>query len=78
MSSILDQVNSQLQRFQPSSQTEYLALQFARRLDDLPTLRHYLVLFEHHSEEVLLRVLRECNQTLTGENFMRTLHHLTN
>ncbi len=78
MSNILDRVANSLGRFSPSKPTEYLALQIARRLNDLAAVRHYVVLFERYPEELLLDVYQRCASTgsLSGERFMSTLRKL--
>lgn len=79
MTHILNTLTEQAAGFKPSNPTEYLALQIARRLSDLGAVRHYAVLFEHHSEDVLLRVYSRCSkeQKLTGPDFMRIFRELT-
>ncbi len=79
MTNILNTFAEQTAEFTPNSPTQYLALQIARRLSDVDALRHYLVLFEHHPEDLLLRVYHRCcaQETLTGPDFMRTLRELT-
>lgn len=79
MSNILNTVASQAERFIPTNPTEYLALQVARKLGDMRAFRQYLVLFEHYSEDLLLRVFRRCleSETLTGEHYMQTFRELT-
>lgn len=79
MSDILSRVASQAAHFIPTNPTEYLALQVARKLDDLGAFRQYLVLFEHYPEDLLLRTFRRCSEseTLTGEHYMRTFRELT-
>jgi hypothetical protein len=79
MTNILNAIAKQSASFIPSNPTEYLALQIARRLSDETALRHYMILFEHHPEDLLLRVYRHCakEQKLTGQDFMRTFRELT-
>jgi hypothetical protein len=79
MTNILNTVARQGARFVPSNPTQYLVLQLVRRLSDESALRHYLVLFEHHPEELLLQVFRRCcaEKKLTGEDFMRAFRELT-
>jgi hypothetical protein len=79
MTNILNTVARQVGKFVPSNPTQYLVLQVARRLSDETALRHYLVLFEHHPEDLLLQVFRICaaSQQLTGAEFMRTFRELT-
>jgi hypothetical protein len=79
MMNILNRIAKQSQHFTPSSPTEYLALQVARKLGDLSSFRQYLVLFEHYPEELLLSVFRRCSEseTLSGEQYMRIFRELT-
>jgi hypothetical protein len=79
MTNILNTLTEQAGNFVPTNPTQYLALQMARRLSDESALRHYLVLFEHHPEDLLLQVFRRCaaSQKLTGAEFMRTFRELT-
>ena len=68
---ILEQVAAR-HRFTPTNPSEYLALQIARKLNDVASLRHYLVLFENSSEDFLLDVYRRCREAgmMSGEHFM--------
>jgi hypothetical protein len=79
MTNILSTVESQTSRFIPSKPKEFLALQLAKRLSDTDSLRSYLVLFEHHPEDLLLQVYRRCHseEKLTGESFLQTLREIT-
>jgi len=79
MTDILNTVARQAGKFVPCNPTQYLALQVVRRLSDGAALRHYLVLFEHHSEDLLLQVFRRCcvEEKLTGPDFMRAFRELT-
>jgi hypothetical protein len=79
MTQILDRVAHYFSYFTPSKITEYLALQVARKLSDTTAFRHYLVLFEHYPEHLLLDIFRRCqsDDTLTGEHFMRLLREQT-
>lgn len=78
MTNILEKVAQSSGRFTPTNTQEYLALQIARRLSDLGAVRHYAVLFEHHSENLLLDIYRRCENRdqLTGEEFMKNLRSL--
>jgi len=75
MSSILGRVADSLGSFTPSKPREYLALQIAKKLNDVSAVRHYAVLFEHQPEERLIAVYRHCatEGRLTGEQFMSEL-----
>ena len=79
MTNILNTVARQVGKFVPSNPTQYLVLQVVRRLSDESSLRHYLVLFEHHPEDILLQVFRKCcaEEKLTGQDFMRAFRELT-
>jgi hypothetical protein len=79
MRNILSRVAKQSQHFTPTSPTEYLALQIARKLGDITAFRQYLVLFEHYPEDLLLTAFRRCSEseTLTGEQYMHTFRELT-
>ena len=79
MTNILERVADYVGRFSPSKPSEYLALQIARKLGDQSVFRHYLVLFEHYPEELLLDIYRRCRKEghLTGEHFMKVLREIT-
>jgi hypothetical protein len=51
---ILDQVDRSLSNFRPHTPREYVALQLARRFNDLPNLARYLVAARSHSKRELL------------------------
>jgi hypothetical protein len=72
---ILDEVANSLGRFMPTKPRDYLALQIARKLGSLDAFRHYLVLFEHYPEDLLVNIYRRCQSAgrLTGECFMELL-----
>ena len=79
MTNILETVSKDQQSFTPTKPQEFLALQLARRLNDLDSLREYLILFEHYSEQVLLSSFRKCleQERRTGPDFMRIFRELT-
>jgi hypothetical protein len=79
MTNILNTVARQVGEFVPGNPNQYLVLQVARRLSDESALRHYLVLFEHHPEDLMLQVFRKCraDQKLTGIDYMRIFRELT-
>jgi len=79
MTHILDRVADYFGRFTPSKTTEYIALQMARKLGDLQAFRHYIVLFEHYPEDLLLNVYRQSGNAgnRTGEHFMKALREVT-
>jgi len=78
MTNILEKVAKSSGRFTPTDAREYLALQIARKLSDLGSVRHYAVLFEHHPEHLLLDIYRRCENKgqLSGEEFMKNLRAL--
>jgi hypothetical protein len=51
---ILDQVEQSLNHFRPKTQREYVALQLARRFNDLSNLARYLLTAHSHSKRELL------------------------
>lgn len=75
MIKILDRVADSLGRFMPTKPRDYLALQMARKLGGLAAFRHYVILFEHYPEDLLLHIYRRCQEAgrLTGECFMEQL-----
>ena len=75
MSNILEKMADSFGPFRPAQPREYLALQIAKRLNDLQSVRHYAVLFEHHPEERLVAIYRRCAKEgrLTGGQFMSEL-----
>ncbi len=77
--SILDRVAASAAHFAPSTPEQFLALQMSRKLGDEAVFRHYLVLFEHYAEELLLNIYHRCvdDGVPTGEHFMRLLREVT-
>jgi hypothetical protein len=75
MTDILAAVADSYSHFKPTKPIHFIALQLARRLNDVKAFRHYLILFEHYPEELLVSLYRECAQdgTKTGEAFMARL-----
>ncbi len=77
--SILGRVEASLADFQPRNQREFVALQIAKRFDDLKRLPRYLLVAQNHPKQVLLNaaqtaVLRhELNRTPTSELFFEIL-----
>ena len=55
---ILEQVESSLRHFRPRTHREYVALQLARRFNDLPNLPKYLDASRHHTRRQLLEAAR--------------------
>ena len=78
MSDILTKVADSLGPFHPSNPREYLALQIAKRLNDVQTVRHYAVLFEHHPQDRLIEIYRRCAKEgrFSGEQFMSELREI--
>lgn len=56
---ILDQIDASLADFRPRNAREFVALQLARRFDDLPHLARYLVAASRHSKRALLGAAQE-------------------
>jgi hypothetical protein len=56
--SILERVEASLADFQPRTQREFVALQIARRFDDLHRLPRYVLAAQRHSKRVLLEAAR--------------------
>ncbi len=77
--SILEQVEASLADFQPRNQREFVALQIARRFDDLRRLPRYVLMAQHHPKRVLLDAARTAalqhalNRTPTAELFFGIL-----
>lgn len=80
MKDILNSVAEYYGRFSPSTPSQYLALQVARKLNDEGAFRHYLVLFEHYPEELLLNAYQRSLRggRPSGDQFMSTFRALTN
>lgn len=76
---ILEQVEASLAGFRPHSQREYVALQLARRFNDLPNLARYLAASKRHSKRKLLeaakaaRTRHELNRAPISELFFEVL-----
>ena len=77
--SILERVEASLAGFQPRNQREFVALQIARRFDDLQRLARYLLVAHEHPKHVLLDAARTAalrhtlNRTPTSELFFEVL-----
>jgi hypothetical protein len=77
--SILERVEASLADFQPRNQREFVALQIARRFDDLRRLPRYLLAAQNHPKQVLLNAARtavlrhELNRTPTSDLFFEIL-----
>ena len=77
--SILDQVDRSLTDFTPRNQREFVALQIARRFDDVARLPRYVLAAQTHTKAALLDAARtavlrhELNRTPTAELFFEVL-----
>ena len=77
--SILERVEAALAGFRPKTQAEFVALQLARRFDDLHRLPRYLAAARTHTKPVLLdaaktAMLRHAlNRTPTSQLFFEAL-----
>ena len=76
---ILDRVEAQLSSFRPGNPAEFVALQLARRFDDLHRLPRYLAAAKQHSKHTLLdaaktaMVRHAVNRTPTAELLFEVL-----
>lgn len=76
---VLDQVEDSLKGFRPRNQAEFVALQIARRFNDLHRLARYLVAAKQHPKKVLLeaaktaRLRHELNRTPIADLFFEVL-----
>jgi hypothetical protein len=79
VNNILERVAAHGRHFTPSKPSEYLALQVARKLGEQIAFRHYLVLFEHYAEKLLLDIYRRCANegNLTSDRFLEILQEVT-
>jgi chromosomal replication initiation ATPase DnaA len=79
MTDILNTMATQVNACIPNTPMEYLAIQMARRLNDLEHVRNYLVLFEHYPEELLIKIFRTAleQENPSGETFLSILRELT-
>lgn len=80
MTDILSSVAEYYGRFAPSKPSHYLALQIARKLNDEAAFRHYLALFEHYPQALILKAYHHCahDGRLSGDQFMASFRILTN
>lgn len=51
-------MEASLRDFRPTNEREFVALQLARRFDDLPHLPRYLIAAKQHSKRVLLEAAK--------------------
>lgn len=76
---ILDRVEASLASFRPGNPAEFVALQLARRFDDLNRLPRYLAATKQHSKNVLLDAAKtatlrhQLNRVPTAELFFEVL-----
>jgi hypothetical protein len=76
---ILDHVEQSLADFRPHNPREYVALQLARRFNDLPNLAKYLTAATRHTKRALLlaaqtaRMRHELNRTPISALFFEIL-----
>lgn len=79
MSNILDRVEASLAGFRPQTQAQFVALQLARRFDDLHRFPRYLVAANQHTKPALLQAARTAllrhalNRAPTAELFFEAL-----
>jgi hypothetical protein len=77
--SILDRVEAAVASFRPSNPAEFVALQLARRFDDLHRLPRYIAAARTHGKQALFQagktaILRhELNRAPTAELFFEAL-----
>ena len=77
--SILDRVEASVANFRPGTPSEFVALQLARRFDDLHRLPRYIAAARRHPKQTLLdaaktAILRhELNRAPTAELFFEAL-----
>ena len=76
---ILDRVEASVASFRPATPAEFVALQLARRFDDLHRLPRYIAAAKTHTKSILLEasktaILRhELNRAPTSELFFEVL-----
>jgi hypothetical protein len=77
MTSILD-ICLQQQFDRPKSPREFLALQIARRLNDLHGVREYAVLLEHFPEEIIVNAFHRARagESLTKDGFLAAFRNI--
>ena len=77
--SILDHTEDALRDFRPKNEREFVALQLARRFNDLEHLSRYLIAAHRHSKRQLLeaaataRIRHELNRAPLSELFFEVL-----
>lgn len=76
---ILDRIEASLADFRPRTQTEFVALQLARRFDDLNRLPRYLAVAKTNTKDALLEAAKiamlrhSLNRTPTSDLFFEAL-----
>ena len=76
---ILDRVEASLASFRPNTPAEFVALQLARRFDDMHRLPRYIAAARQHPKQDLLRAgqtalfRHELNRLPTAELFFEAL-----
>ena len=80
MSGILDRVGISYARFLPRTHRQFFALQLARKLNDVPHLRDYLIFAENQPIQILLQAFHRAlkrGDGLPAERFGREMGRLT-
>lgn len=76
---ILERLASSAAELIPANSLQFLALRMAARLQDLPNLSRYLVLFEHFPKELLLQAYQQAQKAGSlGDGFFDAFRKLTN
>jgi hypothetical protein len=76
---ILEQIDGSLADFRPHTPREFVALQLARRFNDIPNLARYLVVAKRHSKQAMLeaakaaRLRHELNRAPISDLFFEIL-----
>lgn len=76
---IIDRVEMSLSEFHPRNQREFVALQIARRFQDIHRLGRYLTIARDHPKKVMLEAARlamlrhELNRASLGDLFFELL-----
>jgi hypothetical protein len=79
MDQILERVEGALTEFRPRNGREYVALQIARRFNDVDRLARYLLVAKDHPKRVLLEAARQAmlrrdlNRATSGDLFFEIL-----
>lgn len=76
---VLDRVDRALTEFRPKSQREFVALQIARRFNDLHRLGRYVLVAQDHPKRLMLEAARvailrrDLNRASLGDLFFEVL-----